>query len=148
MEFFNEYRTDLAALLLRVILGILFLGQGYDKIFGMGLKETERGMDEAMSKTHLPTPFINIITIVSSVLEFAGGLLLIVGLWTVPALFILALDLAIVALGMSLRQPLWDMRHFWPRLVMLIILLLLPMEHDRFSIDNFFHLNGIHVIAG
>ena len=135
METFLLYKTDVAALIARIVLGILFFMQGYDKIFGIGLKQTEAGVEEAMQQTHLPRGLIRFITIISSVIELAGGVLLVAGWMIYPALFLLGLDLLVVVFGMSLRQPLWDMRFVWPRLVLVIFLLVLPAGSDRISLD-------------
>lgn len=142
MENFILFKTDFAALLARLILGILFFMQGYDKIFRIGLKKTEAGVEEALQVTRLPASLVRMITVLTSILELAGGLLLVVGWLIYPALFILGLDLVIVCFGMSLRQPLWDMRFVWPRLLLLLLLLLLPDSWDRISVDHFLHTYG------
>ena len=149
MNFFLEYKNDIAALLARGVLGILFLFQGYDKIFGIGLKRTEAGMEAAMEQTRLPHPLVKAMTAISSVMEFAGGILLIAGLWIYPSLTVLAADLLIVTFGMSLRESLWDMRFVWPRLALVLFLLVIPQSWDRISTDHFLHTYGnIQPIAG
>lgn len=135
METFLLYKTDVAALIARIALGILFFMQGYDKIFRIGLKQTEAGVEEAMLQTHLPRGLVRLITIVSSVIELVCSVLLVVGWMIYPALFLLGFNLLLVVFGMSLRQPLWDMRFVWPRLVLLIFLLVLPAGSDRISLD-------------
>jgi uncharacterized membrane protein YphA (DoxX/SURF4 family) len=142
MDIFLEYKADAATLLARIILGILFFFQGYDKLFGIGLKQTEAGMDEAFRQTHLPKRAVHFITIFSSSIELIGGMLLIAGWLIYPALIVLAFDLVIVVFGMSLRQPLWDMRYVWPRLALVLLLLLLPAAWDRISVDYFIRTYG------
>lgn len=142
-----EYKDDIAVLFMRLVLGILFLMQGYDKVFGLGLKRTEAGVEEAMRGTKLPASLVKAITIVSSVIELAGGLMLITGFLIYPALIFLGIDLLIVVFGMSLREPLWDMRFVWPRLILLLALLLLPAACDRLSLDHLlnFYENSVHI---
>jgi uncharacterized membrane protein YphA (DoxX/SURF4 family) len=139
MEFLLDYKTDIAFLVARLILGILFFMQGYDKIFRLGLKRTEEGIEAAMRMAKLPVSLIKLITIISSVTELTGGIMLITGFLIYPALIFLAIDLLIVVFAMSLREPLWNMRDVWPRLVLLLALLLLPPAFDRFSLDHLFH---------
>lgn len=137
MYLFLQYKVDIAMLLMRIVLGILFFFQGYDKIFGLGLKQTEEGVAEALQETKLPKSLVKTGVAISSFVELFGGLLLIIGLFTIPSLTILGLDLFIVVFAMSMKEPLWDMRFVWPRFVLLITLLLLPATSDRFSFDHY-----------
>ena len=139
MDILIEYKTDIALLIMRIVLGILFLMQGYDKIFGLGLKRTEAGIEDALQGKHLPPSLVKAITIISSFIELAGGIMLITGFLIYPALVLLGLDLIAVVFAMSLREPLWDMRYVWPRLVLILALLLLPTACDRLSLDYLFH---------
>ncbi len=136
MSFLLDYKDDIALLFMRLVLGILFLMQGYDKIFRLGLRKTEAGVADAMRVTKLPSSIVNTITIISSVIELVGGIMLLTGFLIYPALLFLGIDLVIVVFGMSLREPLWDMRFVWPRLILLLALLLLPYTCDRLSIDH------------
>jgi hypothetical protein len=65
--------------------------------------------------------------------------MLIVGFLIYPALILLGIDLLLVIFAMSLREPLWDMRFVWPRLILVIALLMLPVVYDRLSLDYLFH---------
>jgi uncharacterized membrane protein YphA (DoxX/SURF4 family) len=139
MGFFLQYKLDIALLLMRLVLGILFFMQGYDKVFNLGLKKTEEGVEDALHKTKLPHSLVKGITIISSLIELLGGIMLIAGLLIYPALTFLGIDLLVVVFAMSLREPLWDMRFVWPRLILVLALLLLPSACDRFSLDYFLH---------
>ncbi|HLG04332.1 MAG TPA: DoxX family protein [Bacteroidia bacterium] len=138
MDLFLEYKNDIAFLFARVLLGVLFFFQGYDKIFGLGLKKTEGGVEEALRQTHLPGSLIKTVTVISSFIEFTGGLFLLAGWLVVPSLVFLGINLIVVSVAMSLLQPLWDMRFVWPRIVLVLLLLLLPDSWDRLSLDNIF----------
>ena len=58
------------------------------------------------------------------------------GLRTREALVSLGFVLAIVTFGHLLKEPLYEFHtHVIPRLALLLFILLLPREDDRFSID-------------
>ena len=61
--------------------------------------------------------------------------MLFVGLGRDIALYVLASELVFVAIAFSLIQPMWDMEYFFPRLVFIIALLLIPGGWDKFSLD-------------
>jgi putative oxidoreductase len=67
--------------------------------------------------------------------EFAGGIALILGFYTNYALYLLGIDLLLAAFAFSLLQPMWDMKHLFPRFILVITLLLLPDAWNKFSID-------------
>jgi putative oxidoreductase len=141
MDYVSTYRHELAALLGRATLGILFFFQGFDKVFGLGLRRTEEGVEEALHLPWMPSFAVRAITVLSSLAELAGGVFLILGWHTDRALAVLAADLLVVTLGMSLRQPLWDMRFVWPRLALLVFLMCLPPGWDYYSLDRLFGEN-------
>jgi putative oxidoreductase len=64
------------------------------------------------------------------------GLLLVLGLFRDVALYLLAADLAAVALMFSAMKAMWDMQFFFPRFIMVLLLLLLPSGTDRFCLDK------------
>ncbi len=143
MHLFLDFRIDFAFLIARIILGILFFMQGYDKLFRLGLQRTEHAVADALHNTKLPESFIKLIVALSSLVELIGGLMLITGFLIYPALTFLGIDLLIVVFAMSLREPLWDMRFIWPRLILVLLLLVLPAVHDRISIDHILNWYGI-----
>lgn len=140
MDQILAYKIDIAFLVARAALGIMFLLQGYDKIFGLGINRTADAIYAEMLNTRLPKSLIRFAVVTSSVVELCGGLMLIGGLLVYPALMALGLDILLVIFAMSLRQPLWDMRYVWPRLVLILLLLLLPTGNDRISLDYFLNI--------
>jgi putative oxidoreductase len=82
-----EKLRPLALLLLRVGLGVIFIYNGYPKIFGRRLEH----IDEMIHINHLPAYFVYI----AFVLEVGGGALLIAGLFTRIAGLLLAGEMAI-----------------------------------------------------
>lgn len=87
---FNEFTLNA----LRVVAGFLFLQHGLQKVFGM------LGREQVESFASLPG--------VAGIMEFAGGLLIIAGLFTRPVAFLLSGQMAVA----------YFMRHapdgFWP----------------------------------
>lgn len=73
MNFMEKFRP-LTLLLLRVGVGIVFMGNGYPKFWGRRLEH----IDEFVHVAHLPAYFVYI----AGALELGGGALLILGLFT------------------------------------------------------------------
>jgi putative oxidoreductase len=82
-----EKMRPAALLLLRVGLGVIFIYNGYPKIFGRRLEH----IDEMIHINHLPAYFVYI----AFVLEVGGGALLIAGLFTRIVGLLLAGEMAI-----------------------------------------------------
>ena len=82
-----EKLRPLALLLLRIGLGVVFIFNGYPKLFGRRLEH----IDEMIHINHLPAYFVYI----AFVLEVGGGALLIAGLFTRIAGLLLAVEMAI-----------------------------------------------------
>jgi uncharacterized membrane protein YphA (DoxX/SURF4 family) len=149
MNLVADYKIDIALLFIRIVLGVLFFFQAYDKIFGLGLKQSEQGVAEALHETKLSPGFIKMMVGLSAFVELIGGLLLVLGLFIYPSLVFLGLDLLIVVVAMSLKEPLWDMRFVWPRFILLIALLVFPLSADRISFDHFLHFyESSPILAG
>ena len=94
MEFLEKLKP-LALLLLRLALGIIFISHGYPKLF-THLHET-LGAFEHMG-------FPPYFAYIAGVLEFFGGLLLIVGLFTQIASLLLAIEMAVAVCRVHLPQ--------------------------------------------
>jgi putative oxidoreductase len=86
-------RHDIALLLLRVMIGVVFIVHGAQKLFGMF---GGRGLDAAaasMAGSGLePGMFFAVL---ASVLEFGGGLLLVIGLLTPLVGLLLAAEMVV-----------------------------------------------------
>lgn len=137
----NIYEPDtyaLAIVFVRVVLGILFFFQAYDKIFVAGLKEFTQNVTRGTTRSGIPLAFVRISTHLSSYIELMGAVFLILGLFLPWIYLILAINLVMVVLGFSFLQPLWDMKHVFPRLAMLVFLMCAPAELDIFRLSNFF----------
>ena len=127
-----------AFFIVRIFLGILFFIQGYDKMFNVHIKNVVKTFDPPLTSKHLPEFFILITAWFTSLIEFFGGFLLIIGFFTNYVLYLLGMDLILVAIGLGIIRPMWDMQFVFPRLLLLVSLLLMPEEWNVFACDYFF----------
>jgi len=128
---------QVAVLAIRLILGLIFLMQGFGKVFTWGVENLYK-MDFFLGayKDLLPEFVIRATAYYTSYVELIGGLLLVIGLKRDYALYALASVLVIVTFGHGLVEPIWDLSNVMYRLILLITLLLLPKAWDKFSIDH------------
>lgn len=124
-----------AELLVRVFAGILFFYQGYDKLFRIKIPGVISAFAADADRYHVPRPLLSLVAYYTSIIEFVGGAMLVLGLFTSYALYALGLDLVLVCLAFSYMTPMWDLKHVFPRLVLLLILLLFPPEYQYYSLD-------------
>lgn len=80
-------RLSLGLAVLRVVVGIVFLVHGYEKLFTMGIGGV------AGFFTQIGAPLPGVTAPLVSVLEFAGGVALILGLFTPIVAALLAADM-------------------------------------------------------
>jgi putative oxidoreductase len=91
----KRWTSDIAALLLRVALGLIFIPHGYSKVFGSG--------GPAVFASDLPSYHIPaFLGYVSAYAEFFGAILLIVGLLTRLDAFLLACTMAVAVVVVQL----------------------------------------------
>lgn len=132
MIFYNHIA---AVFILRVFLGVLFFMQGYDKVFKVGTTNVIASFKKEMYGKNISDGLISLATYYTSFIELIAGFALIIGFAKYFALFALGLDLLIVAIAFSILKPMWDMQYVFPRLILLIALLLLPSDWDSLSVD-------------
>ena len=135
-----DLNRTIAMLLIRTITGILFFFQAYDKIFNLGTKNVADTFRYSLSSRFINENVFNTGVKISSYIELVGGIVLMLGFFRNYALYILGADLIFVALFFSMMRPMWDMQFFFPRLVLIIVLLLCPPEWDAFTIDKLVNL--------
>ena len=124
--------------LVRIILGTLFFFQAYDKIFRVKFPSILEEVVPAYKKAGIPVWFAKYSIYISSYLELIYGFFLIIGLATTLSLYVISFHLILVILGFSFLQGIWDMKHVFPRLVLLVFLLMLPQEWNILSFDYWF----------
>ena len=125
-----------AALLARIFLGMLFLFQGYDKIFRMGVKQVVETIHTPLEDKGVPVFVSKIGAYFTSYTEFIFGILLIVGFIKYYCLYFLGIDLIFAAFAFGIVEAMWDMKHIFPRLALLIFLLAVPSQWDIISVDR------------
>jgi uncharacterized membrane protein YphA (DoxX/SURF4 family) len=122
---------------IRTLLGIIFLMQGYGKIFTIGVGRVYEMFFKPFETTFLPKWIIISTAYYTSYIEMIGGFLLIIGLFRKYTLYLLAIDLLIVSFGHGLMEPVWDLSHVMPRAILLTALMLLPAGWDKWNTDSF-----------
>lgn len=136
----NYHHETAAALITRVFLGILFFSQGYDKVFKVKIKGVVETFEYPVISKHFPKSLLTLIAYFTSYVELIGGFLLIIGFLKYYALYFLGFDLILVAVAFGMIKPMWDMQFVFPRLLLLLILLVMPSQWDVISVDYFWSL--------
>lgn len=135
MESLQLYREEIATLIVRIFLGTLFLFQGYDKVFNFKIKHVAEIFEKPLSERGVPKLFQSLGIRFTSYVEFLGGILLILGFAKYYVLCFLGADLLLASIAFGILVPMWDMQFVFPRLVLLIFLLIAPAEWDIYSLD-------------
>lgn len=131
--------------LLRVILGILFFFQGYDKVFKVKINGVIDFFTRETRNINIPKWILTYSAYYTTYIEFLCGGMLIIGLFTKYSLYLLGIDIILVVGAFSLIKPMWDMSQLFPRLVLLSVLLLLPEKWNTISVDYILHYFSISI---
>ena len=132
-----------AILFARLVLGLIFFMAGVMKVFQLGPLEHARKYFLPFTDTFLPTWSLWAVGVIIPFIELIGGALVLLGLRTRDALIALGTVIVIVTFGHLLHNPLFDFSgHVIPRLALLLFVLSLPREDDRFSLDYFLKRRG------
>jgi uncharacterized membrane protein YphA (DoxX/SURF4 family) len=127
-----------ALLFARLVLGLIFFMAGFWKVFQLGPLQHARKYFLPFADTFLPVWSLWSVGVTIPFVELIAGGLVILGLRVREALIALGFVLAIVTFGHLLKEPLYEFHtHVIPRLVLLLFVLVLPREDDRFSLDHF-----------
>jgi len=124
-----------AAFILRVLLGVIFFFQGYDKVVKIGIKGVLDTVSPSYSRLGFPMFIIRLISYFTSWAELIGGGLLIIGLFSYPALILLSMDMLIVTVGFCMLDPVHDLRLLFPRIMFLLLYLLFAAGIDVLTLD-------------
>jgi len=139
MEFWplhDDISKMVAIMTARTILGLLFLFQGYDKIFRVGIGQVSNAVNSGLGNDNLSPGLVNTIVFISSWIELIAGGMLILGIFKNIAAIALCLNLIVVTAGFSFSKPIWDEMHVFVRLSLLLLVMLLPTQWDQLSLDN------------
>ena len=127
-----------AILFARLVLGLIFFMAGEWKVFQLGPIEHVKMFFLPYTDTFLPVWSLWAVGFTIPFVELIAGGMVIIGLRTREALVALGFVLAVVTFGHLLKEPLYEFHtHVIPRLALLLFVLLLPREADRFSLDHF-----------
>ena len=137
------HNESIAFLVIRVILGVLFFAQGYDKIFNVKIAGVIQTFRTPMQKRNVPDFLLVGSAYYTSIVELIGGLMLIVGLFKSYVLLALGIDLIMVVAAFSIIKPMWDMQFVFPRLMLLAALLIMPVWWDVYSLDHYFEISKV-----
>jgi uncharacterized membrane protein YphA (DoxX/SURF4 family) len=127
-----------AILFARGVLGFIFFMAGVYKVFQMGpLGHARKFFTEPYADTFLPMWSLWAVGVIVPIIELVAGALVIIGLRIREALIALGSILVLVTFGHLLKEPLYQFHtHVIPRLALLLFILMLPREDDRFSLDH------------
>jgi putative oxidoreductase len=131
-----EIKYYIVEFLVRLFCGIIFLFQGFDKLFTVKMTGVVDSFSLETSKLHVPRFLVFFVAFITSMIEFLGGAMLILGLYKNIALTLLGIDIIIVTVAFSFLNPIWDMRHVFPRLLLISLLMIMPDEWFHFGIEN------------
>jgi uncharacterized membrane protein YphA (DoxX/SURF4 family) len=134
-EIFNS--EVIAVFIARIFLGLVFVFQGFDAVFRIGLKSVINTAYLPLMNSRVPKFFVVFGSFYTSYIQLIAGAFLVVGLFKYCALYLLGIDLLLAAIGFGMVTPVWDMRHVFPRLAILIFLLIAPSMWDTLSLDYF-----------
>jgi uncharacterized membrane protein YphA (DoxX/SURF4 family) len=134
-----------AILFARAVLGLIFFMAGVYKVFQMGpLGHARKYFTEPYADTFLPIWSLWAAGVAVPVIELVAGTLVIIGLRTRDALLALGGILVLVTFGHLLKEPLYQFHtHVIPRLALLLFVLMLPREDDRYSLDHLIALRRV-----
>jgi len=132
-------RFALAILFGRLVLGLIFFMAGLYKVFQLGPAAHVQKYFLPYQDTFLPTWSLWLVGFTIPFVELIAGALVMVGFQTHRALISLGIVLVIVTFGHLLKEPLYPFHeHVIPRLALVLFVLLMPEEADRFSLDHIF----------
>jgi uncharacterized membrane protein YphA (DoxX/SURF4 family) len=126
-----------AILFARLVLGLIFFMAGVMKVFQLGPLNHARKYFLPFADTFLPVWSLWAMGVVIPFIELIAGAMVILGVRVRWALVALGFVLAVVTFGHLLHDALYEFHtHVIPRLALLLFILLLPREDDRFSLDH------------
>lgn len=131
-----EFKYYIVEAIPRIFCGIIFLFQGYDKLFKIKIGGVVDTITLESRNRNVPRFLLGFMAVFTSLVEFFGGIFLIVGLFKNVVLTLFGLDLIFVAIAFSYMNPVWDMKHVYPRLILIILLFAMPNDWSYFSLDH------------
>ncbi len=131
----QDLNFKIAEVFVRSLLGVLFLFQGYDKLFVVKIRNVVNAFHNETDRKHIPEFLLIFTSYFTSITEFFGGLLLVIGLFHQIIPIILGINLLVVTIAFSFIRPMWDLQHVFPRVILLTLILLLS-NYFYFGLDT------------
>jgi putative oxidoreductase len=123
-------------LLIRILLGGLFFYQGFEILFISGIGLAHADIFVSNSSILLPDKLIRFSILIISITQLSGGILLIVGFLRNYSLYILSILILFITFSFGDVNVIWQFENTVFKAVLLISLLMLPIEWDKWSVDN------------
>ncbi len=141
-------RRSWAIFFARGVLGLIFFMAGVYKVFSLTpVAHAHKWFVDLYADTFLPTWSLWLTGLTVPFVELFGGALLLLGWRVREALIALGFVLLLVTFGHLLKEPLYEFHaHVIPRLALLLFVLMLPREDDRFSLDRWIVLRQTALI--
>ena len=136
MEIIDQYHQEVGVFIARLFLGCLFFFQGFDAVFNVKIKNIPHTYNSTFLNNSMPKFLIISGSWFTSCSAFIGGILLILGLFEYCALILLGINLIVTAIGFGINTAMWDTRFVFPRLILIVFLLLVPQTLNIFSLDH------------
>jgi uncharacterized membrane protein YphA (DoxX/SURF4 family) len=121
---------------IRMLLGGILFYQGFNKLFESGINSIYADLFVSGSSSILPENLIRFSIYTISIIEFAAGFLLIIGLLRNYVLYTLGTIILFILFGFGSTQPVWQSEFIIFEGLLLISLLMLPIEWDKWCMDN------------
>jgi len=135
VEHLDQYHQLTAVFIARVFLACLFFFQGYDAVFKIKIKNVIQTYESTFSNSGIPKAVTFFASWFTSCSAFVGGIFLALGLFNYCTLSVLGINLIFTAIGFGINTPVWDTRFVFPRLLLIIFLLIVPQEWHIWSLD-------------
>jgi uncharacterized membrane protein YphA (DoxX/SURF4 family) len=134
----DSTRRAWAVLFARGVLGLIFFMAGVYKVFSLTpIGHAHKWFVDPYADTFLPTWSLWLTGLTIPFIELAAGALVLVGWRVTEALVALGAVLVVVTFGHLLKEPLYEFHtHVIPRLALLLFVLMVPRDADRFSVDS------------
>lgn len=137
----SRWNRPVGMLGLRLVIGFLSAQIAMFKLFIDGLASQMQWF-EAQAAWGFPNWFLWGTNIYCAMVEFVGGIMLVLGLGRDIALWAILSVLVIVTFGHGLEGAVWDIQQMIFRLGLISALLLLPAEWDSLRLDNLLRRAG------
>ena len=137
MNTLNFDRVSLALFFVRWILGLMFMMEGFHKVFALGAVDFAREVFvRDYQDTWIPVWFLWTLGFISPFLELIAGGFMCLGFRVKESLTVLGSILVIVTYGHLLKEPFFDTSGLiFSLLVLVVFILMVPREKDGLSVD-------------